>query len=343
MMFNDDFYPLSLWKDDDMPTTQLNLALSESRVLAGEYLNAKVLVNSADTIVVQSFMVEVKGIGRTGWVNIHTDKIFETERVYLDTRIPILQRGECIEMGKTQYPIQVKIPEECLSSYESQFGTIRYQMKIDLIATTEQASCSEIFPIVVLSRSFFDDIPANIMSPIDFKDEVDFTCCSLPFGCVSVVVSLPRTAYRLGETVEAQVTINNRTRKGLKEVTLQLGMKTQFEARSRYEHVNEKKLSEQLIEMIPLGAVRARCRMEFEKCHIRIPDGAPPTQNYNMGGGEAAIIAIHYILKMTAIPGIECEIPLIVTSRGYSDSNKQAAFVLHTRRGKNQNDANQKR
>ncbi|CAB3402450.1 unnamed protein product [Caenorhabditis bovis] len=318
-----------------MPTTQINVVLTEARVMAGEYLNAKILLDSSDPdTVVHSLTAEIKGIGRTGWVNIHTDKIFETEKVFLDTSVQLCETGVCLPVGKHQFPIQVRIPANAPSSYESQFGSIRYQMKIDLSANTEQASCSEVFPLVVVMRSFFDDVPSNVMSPIDFKDEVDFTCCTLPFGCVSLVMSLPRTAYRIGESIETLVTINNRTRKGLKEVCLQLMMKTQFEARSRYEHVNEKKLAEQLIDMVTLGAVRSRCRMEFEKCHLKIPEAAPPTQNYNKGGGETSIIAIHYVLKLTALPGIECEVPLIVTSCGYMDPQKQAAFQHHITRAR---------
>ncbi|VDK51587.1 unnamed protein product [Cylicostephanus goldi] len=74
---------------------------------------------------------------------------------------------------------------------------------------------------------------------------------------------------------------------------------------SRYEHVNEKKLSEHLIEMAALGKVKARHKQVFAKCLIRIPEGAPPTQNYHRGGGDTAIIAIHYVLKFTALPGKE--------------------------------------
>ncbi|KIH47013.1 hypothetical protein ANCDUO_22930 [Ancylostoma duodenale] len=41
-----------------------------------------VLLDSADSAtVIQSLTAEVKGVGRTGWVNIHTDKIFETEKI----------------------------------------------------------------------------------------------------------------------------------------------------------------------------------------------------------------------------------------------------------------------
>ncbi|KAL6734675.1 hypothetical protein Aduo_005189 [Ancylostoma duodenale] len=316
-----------------MPTAQLNIVVSQPRIVAGEVLHVSVLLDSADpATVIQSLTAEVKGVGRTGWVNIHTDKIFETEKLYFLSQFVLCPPGMPITVGKHQFPLQVLIPEDAPSSYESQFGTVRYQIKVVLSANTEQASCTEVFPIVVLARSFFDQVPINVLSPIDFRDEVDFTCCSLPFGCVSLMVSLPRTAFRLGEAVEAQVTVNNRTRKGLKECALQLSMKTQFEAMSRYEHVNEKKLSEHLIELVPLGRVRARHKQVFAKCCIRIPEGAPPTQNYHRDGGDTAIIAIHYVLKFIALPGIECEIPLIVTSMGYADSAKHAAFVLHSQR-----------
>ncbi|VDP17110.1 unnamed protein product [Heligmosomoides polygyrus] len=99
-----------------------------------------------------------------------------------------------------------------------------------------------------------------------------------------------------------------------------------------YEHVNEKKLSEHLIELVPLGKVRARHKQVFAKCCVRVPDCAPPTQNYNRDGGDTAIIAIHYVLKFTALPGIECEIPLVVTSMGYADTGKHAAFMIHNSR-----------
>ncbi|WKX93766.1 hypothetical protein Q1695_011212 [Nippostrongylus brasiliensis] len=313
-----------------MPTTQLNIVVSQPRVLAGELLNVRILLDSADPdTVIQSLTAEIKGVGRTGWVNIHTDKIFETEKLYFHSQTALCPPGMPLTAGKHQFPLQVAIPENAPSSYESQFGSIRYHIKVVLTANSDQASRSEVFPIVVLSRSSFDQVPMNVLSPIDFRDEIDFTCCSLPFGCVSLLISLPRSAFRLGENIEAQVTVNNRTRKVLKECAFQLSMKTQFEAMSRYEHVNEKKLNEHLIELIPLGKVRARHKEVFAKCCVRVPENAPPTQNYNRDGGDTAIIAIHYVLKFTALPGIECEIPVIVTSMGYADTGKQAAFMLH--------------
>ncbi len=65
-----------------MPTVALNVAFTEGRVLAGEVFTAKVLLDSTDPdTVVSNFLAEIRGFGKTGWVNIHTDKIFETEKV----------------------------------------------------------------------------------------------------------------------------------------------------------------------------------------------------------------------------------------------------------------------
>lgn len=60
---------------------------------------------------------------------------------------------------------------------------------------------SEIFPFFVISRSFFDDVPQAVMQPIDYRDEIDFTVCSLSFGTVFLKISLPRTAFCLGEVI----------------------------------------------------------------------------------------------------------------------------------------------
>ena len=67
-----------------MPTAALNLVLVESRILSGDTLQAQVIVDTADPdTIVEELYAEVRGIGKTGWVNIHTDKIYETEKVGL--------------------------------------------------------------------------------------------------------------------------------------------------------------------------------------------------------------------------------------------------------------------
>lgn len=65
-----------------MPTAAINLILAETRILSGDTLHAQVVIDSADPdTVVHELYAEIRGIGRSGWVNIHTDKIYETEKV----------------------------------------------------------------------------------------------------------------------------------------------------------------------------------------------------------------------------------------------------------------------
>lgn len=54
------------------------------------------------------------------------------------------------------------------------------------------------------------------------------------------------------------VFIKNSTRKTVKDCRLQLVLKTQFEATSRYEHVGDRKLVEQQLDSVALGRVKGR-------------------------------------------------------------------------------------
>ncbi|VDO05196.1 unnamed protein product [Haemonchus placei] len=137
-----------------MPTTQLNVVVSQPRVLAGEFLNARVLLDSADPdTVIHSLTAEIKGVGRTGWVNIHTDKIFETEKLYFHSQVALCPPDMPIPAGKHQFPLQVMIPENVPSSYESQFGSVRYQIKVVLTANTDQVSSDLLVPSTPIHNS----------------------------------------------------------------------------------------------------------------------------------------------------------------------------------------------
>uniref|UniRef100_A0AC35ETM7 Arrestin C-terminal-like domain-containing protein n=1 Tax=Panagrolaimus sp. PS1159 TaxID=55785 RepID=A0AC35ETM7_9BILA len=242
-----------------MPTVAINLVLVETRILSGDSIQAQVVIDSADPdTIVNELYAEVKGIGigRSGWVNIHTDKIYETEKEYMNTAIQLCRAPMPLRAGRHQFSFHATVPENAPSSFESQFGTIRYTIKITMVSNSQQATIAEVFPFLVVTKSYFDDIPSAIMRQIEYKDEVDFTVCSLPFGTVYLKVIMPRTGYRLGESIPVKVCVKNSTRKALKDCKMQLVLKTQFEAMSRYEHVNEKKLMEHIIDSFTLGRVK---------------------------------------------------------------------------------------
>lgn len=67
-------------------------------------------------------------------------KLFTKFQTYIDTQVQLCDSGTCLPVGKHQFPVQIRIPLNCPSSYESQFGSIRYQMKVELRASTDQVS-----------------------------------------------------------------------------------------------------------------------------------------------------------------------------------------------------------
>ena len=112
------------------------------------------------------------------------------------------------------------------------------------------------------------------MRHIDYEDEIDFTVCTLPFGTVRLRISLPRTGFCLGEVrqfdceykailillqvIRAHVFVRNGSRKQLKECRLQLILKSQFQAQSRYEQANDRKLVETVLDTHSVGRIRGR-------------------------------------------------------------------------------------
>ncbi|KAH7699973.1 Protein ARRD-15 b [Aphelenchoides avenae] len=308
-----------------MPTVALNLLLAENRVYSGDTLDAKVLLDSADPdTVINEFSAEVRGVGRTGWVNIHTDKIYETEKEYMQVTVPLCPQGVQLKPGRHQFQLHVPIAENAPSSYESQFGTIRYFVKVTLLTNSEQSSAIEVFPFAVLSRVYFDDIPNATMQRIDYKDEIDFTVCSLPFGTVYLTISLPRTGFCLGETIPAKVMVKNSTRKALKECRMQLILKAQFEAMSRYEHISDRKVIEHVLQNIPLGRIKGRSDVNIDVTNLSVPPNAVPTHQHSKSE-EVNMIVLSYVLRFSADPGIEVEIPVILTALGYRDPSRAGA------------------
>ncbi|KAI6240144.1 Arrestin-C domain-containing protein [Aphelenchoides fujianensis] len=261
-----------------------------------------------------------EGSDAPGWVNIHTDKIFETDREYFQAFVSLCTPGTPISPGRHQFNLHVQIPASLPSSYESQFGAIRYTVRVILLTNSEQATAVEIFPFYVVASSFFDDIPSAVMQPIDYKDEVDFTVCSFPFGTVYLRISLPRTGYCLGETIAPLIHVKNSTRKNLTDCSVQLVLKSQFEAMSRYEHVQDTKLICQNLDVIPIGRIKGRSEATFNKCRLRIPENVVPSIQHDRPDSESSIIVLSYVLQFTANPGVDMEIPLIITAHGYRNA-----------------------
>nr|CAD2198629.1 unnamed protein product [Meloidogyne enterolobii] len=314
-------------RNRNMPSIALNLVLAETRIFSGDSLNATVLLDSADpdnTII--EFFAEILGIGKTGWVNIRTDKIYETEHEFVHIVVPLCQRKIVLNPGRHRFNLRVNIPETAPSSLESQFGSIRYTIRLQIVGNAEHCSALEIFPFLVLAKSYLDQVPQAILRHIDYEDEINFTVCTLPFGVVRLRIGLPRTGFCVGEVkiiakkyqekklilkvIRVSISVRNGSRKQLRECCLQLVLKSHFLAQSRYEQANDTKLVETLLDSHQIDNIRGRSEINAEECLLRVPEQTIPSMH-------SPIISLSYVLRFIGLPGIETEIPLVITSLGY--------------------------
>jgi len=70
---------------------------------------------------------------------------------------------------------------------------------------------------------------------------------------------------------------------------------------------------------------------KFKDCTLKVVDGVVPTQQSTNPGLDPCIIQLSYVLRFNAEPGIESEIPLIITAEGYRNPHQ-------AKRGLAQND-----
>uniref|UniRef100_A0AC35U5Q4 Arrestin_C domain-containing protein n=1 Tax=Rhabditophanes sp. KR3021 TaxID=114890 RepID=A0AC35U5Q4_9BILA len=317
-----------------MSQISLNVVLKETSVFTSELLIGDVIVELADTeIVVQELYAEFRGRTTIKWTNIHTDKIFENEKEHFNYRYSLMDQPAQLNKGFYKFPFTFRIPNDSPNSFESDDGRIGYTMRVILKLNSETAIAEENFPFYVFNRTYFDDLPMSTLRKLVYKDEIDFTICSIPVGSVHLYISLPRTAFYLGEEIKIDISIKNGSRKCLKQCSLQLIMKCELEAISRYEHISEKKVIEFSIGFHDIGKIKGKTENQIQNCKLTVPENAIPSvikhfQNsrnrlFNKGSNaqevikENSLIVITYCLKFLAQPGIETEIPLIFTTSGF--------------------------
>ncbi|KAI6188862.1 Arrestin domain-containing protein 15 [Aphelenchoides besseyi] len=197
----------------------------------------------------------------------------------------------------------------------------------DKIYDGKQKQLVESFPFFVISSSSFDEIPQSLMRPICCKTDRDFTVCSLPFGRVFLKLSVPRLAYQLGEIITPLVYVRNSARTTLSDCYVQLIMKVEYKAFSRYEHLDQEKVIENRVCESWLGRIKSHSEMVSFKCRLQTPEDIPPSTLND----ARCIIKISYVLRLRALPNVEVEIPLIVTAQGYKEKASSLTEPTSTR------------
>ncbi|XP_003490327.1 arrestin domain-containing protein 17 isoform X1 [Bombus impatiens] len=269
----------------------------------GQTVSGNIIVVLNSTKKIRGICVKIKGVANTCWT---TDKQDMDERgqyrdgtqtvtaheEYFDTKYYLVgsaSGGEIeIQGGEHKFPFQCILPMNLPSSFESDFGHVRYTVKatLDRPWKFDQEVKS---PFTVVSPF---DLNQEVRSSEKVQVEMSKTFCCLCCGTPSLTVnySLPVRGYVPGQTMPIKVNVENLSGITVETIKLILCKIVTFRATTP---TTDTKTEEIVIAEVSKGPVEGHGTADYEQ-KLDIPP-LPPSNLTNCG-----IIDLEYNLKVVA-------------------------------------------
>ncbi|CAB3397544.1 unnamed protein product [Caenorhabditis bovis] len=146
--------------------------------------------------------------------------------------------SENIPPGEYKWNFSFTLPDNCEPSFQSQNGSIKYSIKVE-INRPRALDKTETCPIIVL-RPSLGNIPTDL-KPLDNEVTSDLgaSCCGLfGSGQIKVKFHMPKTRIRVGETVNMEFEVNNQSTTAIRGIHTYINSKAVMRA-EHSEHAEE--------------------------------------------------------------------------------------------------------
>lgn len=120
------------------------------------------------------------------------------------------------------------------------------------------------------------------------------------------MINIPKSGFVPSEPIRVNVLVYNGSRKKLKNTTLILMQRSAFYAKSRYENADDQKETYQKVGQLNKGSINPHTFLKITDESMIVPAVVPTF--------ETGIINISYILRLSAYPEIEVDIPITIGS-----------------------------
>lgn len=283
----------------------------QSLYLAGQPVRGTIVVSVPEPLRVAGIFVSLIGEAKTSWVNKVSDKIYETVETYINDRvkIPYLEQisdGELLMSGAHSVPFVLHLPMNLPSSYDGDFGYIRYKVVagVQLMENLQKELISEkIITILAVVR------PENVskgQASIGAEENFEVIECCSARGSVHMAVSVDKPYCIVGRPIVIDLNISNRTR-SKKTPSLILLQEAFYQSKSRYESVNDSKTLYRVIESVSFDPIEPGKSLKKE-VNLEVPTDLPPTSTTN------ALVTLKYRLKLDVGNNFEIILPIGVAS-----------------------------
>ncbi|XP_030376124.1 arrestin domain-containing protein 17 [Scaptodrosophila lebanonensis] len=192
--------------------------------------------------------------------------------------------------GTHTYPFTCALPPTLPSSFEGEFGHVRYTIKVTLDRPWKFDQDMKMAFTVIAPVDL--NLNPRVKEPFKLELEKSFCCFCCRSGPLSVVTTIPVTGYVSGQIIPISCECDNASNVGINAVKFELRKLVTF-------HTNqprsEKRESKCVIAQLSIGPVAAGESRTFTQ-QLEIPP-LPPTNLLNCG-----IIALDYDLH------VECDV-----------------------------------
>lgn len=263
-----------------------------------------------NSVAARDLTVAILGEANNSWISKTSDKIYESHENYLNQGVALIDKPTEFHAGQHEFAFDFELPPKLPSSFESEYGRIRYIIHASFYLNTEIAPSlvgrSDAYvekQFGVVSQLTLSAFPST-KQPVEAIDATEYSCCCLPLGSVRAVITIPKNGYATNEAIPINALVFNGTRKKIKRATINLIQQAKFMAWSRYENAQDTKERQYCIATIDKGTIEPRKFLRMEKELLTLPFLVPTY--------HGSIISINYALRFEAEPGLEITIPIMI-------------------------------
>ncbi|MFH4974770.1 hypothetical protein AB6A40_001479 [Gnathostoma spinigerum] len=318
---------------------------AECTYFAGQEVTGKVVIETCEPKKVSEILLELKGRARTHWTK-HSGK----SRSHCSQSEPYFceQFNTCythkfssptkdgkgteriLPEGRHEIPFSYTLPKSLPSSFEGEFGHIRY---------TCRATCERPWDFDIVSKKAFtvigiEDINENpaLLEPTSASEcNSSLRFCFRKQGSISAELSLDRAGFTPGENLYVNAKVQNDSQRVIKGMFLRMKQHVNYRAKTfaGSEHV---KTANKVIVKKERGEVAAHCSYLWNNEKIEVPS-VPPKLS------RCKIIEVTYSIELevlgvltVAIPISICTIPrlsdfIMKAKNGNGSSSSGVVFV----------------
>ncbi|EDS30991.1 arrestin domain containing 4 [Culex quinquefasciatus] len=287
---------------------------------AGQTVNGKVTFTFDSPKKVRGIVIKFAGEAETKWSQTETKtdqegKQYESttnltgQEEYFQIQYYLLGGKNSneieLEAKSHTYPFTCALPPTLPSSFEGEWGFVRYTIKVTLDRPWKFDQDLKM-AFTVISPVDLNQNP-RVKDPFKLELEKTFCCFCCASGPLSLIIHIPVTGFVSGQTIPLTIECDNASNVGVDSVKLTMRKLLAFHVMTPRRETKKKK---EVISEISVGPVEGGNSQTWSQ-HIQIPP-LPPSNLVNCG-----IIDVDYDIKVEAVvsgphANLDGNIPIVV-------------------------------